>query len=193
MNKIFGRRVVAFLIDVIILYLFSTVVTAFVPTFGDIQEYTSQLNDVLEEMTKEDVNEEQLIQKTNDIAYNVSKATYLYQITTITIYILYFVVYQKKKNGQTIGKRKMKIVVKKKDNSELRYDDLLKRGSLLYGFLTNIIMLGVLLFASKSIYFATNNLLIYVQYAIFIVCILTTAFKGVGLHDKFANTVVEEC
>jgi len=190
MNKLFLKRAKAFLIDVLILYLLSSIVISFIPVFGDVEYYSTQLTDIAEKITEE--NEEEIIRETSDVMYEISKITYLHQLTTIVIYLLYFVVYQKKKNGQTIGKRKMKIVVKKKDGTELRYDDLLKRGCLLYGFVINLILLGVLLFASKNIYFATNNLLTYVQWAIFIVCIFMTALKGVGLHDKFANTVVEE-
>ena len=163
MKKLFRKRLIAFLIDVSILYLLSTVVSAFVPTFGDMQKNYEAMNSVLEQLQKEDINAAELKIQMEDVTYKISKSTYLYQVANITIYILYFVVYQKKKDGQTIGKKKMNIKVRKKDSTELRYDDLLKRGALLYGLFTNLVSLGVLLFASKNVYFEISAILVYIQ------------------------------
>ena len=123
MNKLFVKRTTAFLIDILLLYLLSTVVTIFVPTFGNMKEYYNEMNEIMDDITDESVQNDKFLERIDDITYKVMKATYLHQVATITIYILYFVVYQKKKGGQTFGKKKMNIRIRKQDNSELRYDD----------------------------------------------------------------------
>ena len=53
-----------------------------------------------------------------DNSYQLSKETGLTNIVTIVVYVLYFIVYQMYMNGQTIGKRIMKIrVVKNEDGT----------------------------------------------------------------------------
>ena len=54
-----------------------------------------------------------------DNSYQLSKETGLTNIVTIVVYVLYFIVYQMYMNGQTIGKRIMKIRVVKKIKMEL--------------------------------------------------------------------------
>ena len=46
MKKLFRKRLVAFLIDVLILYLLSTAVSVFIPTFGDIQKNYEDMNNI---------------------------------------------------------------------------------------------------------------------------------------------------
>lgn len=193
MNKknLFFKRVCAFLIDIIIVYVISQLVSSFLPVFGDISGYTEELNNILTAIQTGSEDIESLMMISNDITYKVLKATYLTQISNIVIYLLYFVVYQKKKNGQTLGKKIMKIKVQKTNNTTLNYDDLLKRGTILYGYLANIINLMILLFFSKDLYINITGYISTIQGILF----LTNAFTliaGTSIHDKFAKTIVVE-
>lgn len=193
MNKknLFFKRVCAFLIDIIIVYVISQLVSSFLPVFGDISGYTEELNNILTAIQTGSEDIESLMMISNDITYKVLKATYLTQISSIVIYLLYFVVYQKNKNGQTLGKKIMKIKVQKTNNTTLNYDDLLKRGTILYGYLANIINLMILLFFSKDLYINITGYISTIQGILF----LTNAFTliaGTSIHDKFAKTIVVE-
>jgi uncharacterized RDD family membrane protein YckC len=58
--------------------------------------------------------------------------------------ILYFVIYQKRKNGQSVGKKILKIRTVRIDGQPIRYLDLLKRDLIGKTYLTLFLILGLL-------------------------------------------------
>lgn len=126
-----------------------------------------------------------------DINYDIAKQTGIITLVSIAISLLYYVLYVYKNDGQSIGKKMMKIKIQKKDK-ELTMNDLLFRTMILQGTLVSIIGFCTILFLDKDTYLATNSLLNLIQYSILIISFFLVAFtkERQGLHDMVAKTEV---
>ena len=114
MKKVFFKRILAYLIDCTILFFAMVLVNLFVPVFGDIEELNARLTTSMDNYTSGEITMDEFVEESNDISYDLMKATYISSIAGIVVYILYFVVFQAYNNGQTLGKKWLKLQVVKK-------------------------------------------------------------------------------
>ena len=139
-----------------------------------------------------EITAKELTERSQDINYDISKATYLSSIAGVVIYILYFVVLPVYNNGQTLMKKVFKIRVLKTDDSKVDINTMFLRCLLPYGILMNLVLVLLLLFVSKSLYLNINSALSTIHMFLMIITIIMMATQKRGLHDYIANTKVEE-
>lgn len=192
MNKLFLKRVGAYLLDCTILFFALILVNLFVPTFGNIRELNERLTDMTDKYMAHEITAKELTEESQDINYDISKATYLSSIAGVVIYILYFVVLPVYNNGQTLMKKVFKIKVLKTDDSKVDINTMFIRCLLPYGILMNLVLVLLLLFVSKSLYLNINSALSTIHMFLMIITIIMMATQKRGLHDYVANTKVEE-
>ena len=192
MKKVFFKRILAYLIDCTILFFAMVLVNLFVPVFGDIEELNARLTTSMDNYTSGEITMDEFAEKSNDISYDLMKATYISSIAGIVVYILYFVVFQAYNNGQTLGKKWLKLQVVKTDNNNVDINSLLRRSLFPYGILINFILVILLLFTSKSVYLNINTILSNIQIIIIFITLIMMFIKERGIHDYLANTKVIE-
>lgn len=190
--KIFFKRIGAFLIDCTILYFAITLVGLFVPVSSNVNDLSEKTMDIMDKYVNQEISEDKFIEETNNLNYEISKATYLNSIVGIVIYILYFVVYQSYNNGQTFGKKWLKLQVCKENGTSLGINDLLLRALIPYGLFINILSLILLLVLNKSMYISISGLISNVHLFVIVGTLILMAFKNKGLHDMLAKTKVEQ-
>ena len=95
-------------------------------------------------------------------------------------------------NGQTIGKKIMKIRVVNKDNSNVGHGILIFRTAVIYGVIESIISLIILQFISSNMYLYVITPLEFLQYAFVLISLFMIMFRkdGKGLHDILFKTKV---
>lgn len=191
MKAYFLQRVLAYFIDSIVVFFLVLPFSFFIP-IGNYNELNEELV-ILEEQYiqgKEDI--DQFITIGSDLSYEISKCSAPLTIVEIAIYILYFVVYQRYNNGQTIGKKCMKIRIKKVDDSSLSYDDLIKRVFINQFLIFSILLLITLPFMDGITYMMFSASLSFVIVILFLVMLFMVMFRkdGRGIHDFFAKTEV---
>lgn len=189
---IFLKRILAYLIDCIILFFVITVVNLFIPVNGDAIEMSNKLTSLMEEYVSQEITAEEFNEQTLDLNYKITKATYISSITSIVIYILYFVVFQAYNNGQTLGKKLFKIQVMKQDDSKADINTLLIRSLIPYGILVNFILVILILFVGKSFYMSANNILSNIHMIVIFATLVMMMIKSKGIHDYMAKTKVTE-
>lgn len=192
MKKVFFKRILAYLIDCTILFFAMVLVNLFVPVFGDIEELNARLTTSMDNYTSGEITMDEFVEESNDISYDLMKATYISSIAGIVVYILYFVVFQAYNNGQTLGKKWLKLQVVKTDNNNVDINSLLRRSLFPYGILINFILVILLLFTSKSVYLNINTILSNIQIIIIFITLIMMFIKERGIHDYLANTKVIE-
>lgn len=192
MKKIFFKRILAYIIDCVILFFVMLVVNLFIPTFGDVEELNTRLTTSMESYTSGELTVDEFLEESEDISYDIMKATYISSIAGIVVYLLYFVVFQAYNNGQTLGKKWLKLQVVKTDDSNVDMNSLLRRSLFPYGILVNFILVVALLFASKHAYLSINTILSNIQMIIIFITIIMMFMKDRGIHDYLANTKVIE-
>ena len=107
------------------------------------------------------------------------------------VIIAYYIVYQIYNDGQTIGKKMMKLkVVSRKD--ELTMNQMIFRTCLSTPMVINLFSLFIISFVSKYTYFY-GVLIVETLFSIILlvsVCMAMFNKNGLALHDKLFNTEV---
>ena len=193
LKALFSQRFVAFMIDLILVSFITSLVTAISPTNSSIDKLYDQQVKIVENYTNQKITMQEYVNQLVDINYDIAKQTGIITLVSIAISLLYYVLYVYKNDGQSIGKKMMKIKIQKKDkDKELTMNDLLFRTMILQGTLVSIIGFCTILFLDKDTYLATNSLLNLIQYSILIISFFLIAFtkERQGLHDMVAKTEV---
>lgn len=191
-KAMFSQRVLAFLIDLVLLSIITSLITMFIPMNDSATKLYEEQNRVLEGYVEGTVPMEEYVNQMIDLGYDISKQTVIISIVSIVISLLYYVVYPCYNNGQTFGKKLMKIKIKKTNDKELSMNDLLIRSMINNSILVNIITIALVLFLSKDLYLSMSSLLSSVQYLVLIISLIMIAFtkNAQGLHDKVVHTEV---
>ena len=191
-KAMFSQRVLAFLIDLVLLSMITSLITMFIPMNDTATKLYEEQNRVLEDYVAGNVPMEEYVNQMIDLGYDISKQTVIISIVGVVISLLYYVVYPCYNNGQTFGKKLMKIKIKKTNDKELSMNDLLIRSMINNSILVNIITIALVLFLSKDLYLSMSSLLSSVQYLVLIISLIMIAFtkNAQGLHDKVCKTEV---
>ena len=184
------KRIVAFLIDGLILFVLLTMLSSTVIKSTEDQILSQELMKEAKVLL-ENPECKECIKNIENISYKLSKANMLNEIAGISLYIIYFVVLPPFTNGQTIGKKLMKIKIISKTEKKLSIIQTLIRTTVLYGLATNAITLIVLIGLSKAKYLSISNVLTYLQFFMFFLCFVGLFRKeGVSFHDLLSKTKV---
>ena len=192
MKPVSYKRILAYLIDILIVTCIATILTMFIPVS---EEYTNQMNElnaVLEDYSSGDISETEYLEKFNDISYIVNKESVQVSIVSVVLSTIYFVVLAYYMNGQTFGKKIMKIQVVSANSKKLTMNNYLIRSLIVDSILMNTISIVTILFLEKSSYLKVYDATSTIFGAIYVVIFAMILFRqdGRGLHDLLANTKV---
>ena len=191
-KAMFSQRILAFLVDLVLLSMITSLITMFVPVSDTATKLYEEQNRVLEGYVDGSVSMEEYVNQMVDLSYDISRQTVIVSIVTVVISLLYYVVYPCYNNGQTLGKKLFKIKIKKINDKELSMNDLLIRSMINNSILVNIINITLVLFLSKDLYLSTSSLIGGIQYLVLFISLMMIAFTkdSQGLHDKVCKTEV---
>ena len=188
----FNRRFFAYIIDIFIVLVIANLITMFIPISEKTQDYYKELQTTQKKMYDKEIDVKEYTDIVLEDNYNISKSTVLISLTSIIIYILYFVVYQVYNNGQTVGKKLMKIKVKSTTDESLSINTMLFRALIIYGIAANIINLILILLLKKELYLSISNTINIIQSLIVIISVFMILFSKQkrGIHDIITKTEV---
>ena len=215
--KIIMKRFVAYAIDILLVSVVSTLITSnsyinkdfkkymnvteeYETFYDNYEESVEALDEALEyeAITKDEyhsklanINKE-FDKKNMDYSYQLIKLSVVPTIISILFILLYFVVIQYYLNGQTIGKRIMKLRVVSNNDKKLNLFNYLLRSLILNSVFINVLTVIFVLTLSKSGYLIYNQIIYVVNDVIEMVIILMMCFdkNNRGLQDYVANTKV---
>ncbi len=205
MKKVTWKRTMAYLIDIILIYLVVSMfsnIEAINPTFEEYDKATSEYVELYEDYmsaaTKNASGLEELATEVTNKSYDVARYGYTITIMGLIVSALYFIVFEFYNKGQTIGKKLMKIKVVNDNNERPSFVQCLIRSSIKYNILLgSSILLGIaclilLLVGSKSAYFEYSAWIQSVDFSIAAVSLILIMFRkdGKGLNDMLAHTSV---
>lgn len=188
----FNKRFFAYIIDIFIVLVIANLITMFIPISEKTQDYYKELQTTQKKMYDKEIDVKEYTDIVLEDNYNISKGTVLISLTSIIIYILYFVVYQVYNNGQTVGKKLMKIKVKSITDESLSINTMLFRALIIYGIAANIINLILILLLKKELYLSISNTINIIQSLIVIISVFMILFSKQkrGIHDIITKTEV---
>lgn len=199
--SILSKRISAYLIDILFLFVLISLITEikFINPYYDkyIETYESY-NEILEQYSNEEITEAEFNKLYNINYYNVTKYSISYNIVIIVVIFLYFVVFQKFNNGQTLGKKLMKIkVTNNNEESKVSLIKYLIRSLPMYfiyvGGLIPLIINSILVFILNENNYM--NVTMIISYAFLIISIVSFVMINIrkderGIQDLLANTKV---
>ena len=134
-------------------------------------------------------------QKELDYSYKLLKYSIIPTIVNLMCILLYFVVVQFYFNGQTLGKKIMKLRVVSNNDKTLNIVNFFIRSLIVNEVFINIISVIMLIVLSKNNYIAYNKIIYSITYILEMAILFTIVFdkNNRGLHDYISNTkVIEE-
>lgn len=190
-NALFVQRLVAFLIDVLLVSLIASFISAPFVNVEKISALEKKTSELMIQLQSEQISITDYSMQYIDIYYKLAKYSGISSIIVIFLNVLYFVVFQVYNKGQTLGKKFVKIRVIS-ENGELSYNQMIFRSFISNFILVDIIMFIFMIFSSKEIYFWATIVFQGLQYiVVFISIIMIMNHKdGRAIHDKIVQTKV---
>lgn len=188
----FIERLGAFIIDFFIISMIVSLVTYPFTNNSNTKKLNEETQKVIEQYQEGKIDANTYLNRASDISYDLSRETGLSSVISVIVFALYFIVFQYKNGGQTIGKKLLKIKISKTDDTDLNINDVMFRALIIDFILYNIMTLCITLFASKDIYFYGIMIFEFIQYAVlFVSAIMILSRKDKrGLHDIITHTEV---
>lgn len=192
MNKSnFGKRLVAYILDAIIVSLIFSVLTMFIKESNNLINLNNQLNTISENFINKTITMKEYFNQYSSIEYLISKEMFLQNLFSLILMIGYFVILPYYYNGQTIGKKLMKIKIVKEDD-KLTINDLALRSLLSNGIAMTFIELALIFLIKDTTYFITISILSFIQFLLVITSIFMILYRKdkKALHDIVCKTLV---
>ena len=191
MKAKFFDRLTAYIIDVIIISLITSIIFTSIPTNN--KELEKQLSSLQDEVLSNKITYEEFVDEYQDLYYKNKKNTMTQSAITLTITIAYFVIFQYMNKGQTIGKKILHLrVVDNNTEKPLSIFKGLIRSLLIWNILSGTLGIVLIYILNKESYI-TSYLIISSLESIFIfITAMFTLYRkdNRGLHDIIINSKV---
>ena len=190
-KALFVQRLCAFIIDVILVSFGASFLAMPFVDVDSIEKLNTEMNSVTESYINAEIDEKTYLTESSSITYQLARKNGLLTFITIFIELLYFVVYQLYNNGQTLGKKLLKIKVASLDE-ELNVNQMIYRSLIINSILYGFINFAFTIFAGQNTYFYGMLVIEVIQYIfVLISCVMVMFSKsGRGLHDLMSKTRV---
>ena len=191
MKATFYERLASYIIDFLIVSSLLSIICYKLPDNSN--AYIEEINTIYESYINNEITPTDFADKYLDIVYNEEKKDILTSTISVILTIGYFIVFQYLNNGQTLGKKILKIqVVDKNTNTP---PSILKgtiRTIFILNIASNIITIILRTCANKNTYLITSTILSIFNWIFLVITIVLMISKSScrGLHDLMANTIV---
>ncbi len=192
MKPVSYKRIIAYLLDVIFVTFVGTLLTMFIPMSDKYETASQELMTAVSDYQNKKISDDVYLEKVADVNYTLNRESVAVSIVSIVLSTVYFVVVAYYMNGQTFGKRIMKIKIVSKSDKKLKMNNYLIRSLIIDSLLMNTITVVLILFLTKGAYIKVTDILSSVFGVIYIITFAMMLFRkdGRGLHDMLAGTVV---
>ena len=191
MKAKFFDRLTAYIIDVIIISLITSIIFTSIPTNN--KELEKQLSSLQDEVLSNSITYEEFVDEYQDLYYKNKKDTMTQSAITLTITIAYFVIFQYMNKGQTIGKKILHLrVVDNNTEKPLSIFKGLIRSLLIWNILSGTLGIVLIYILNKESYITSYLIISYLESIFIFITAMFTLYRkdNRGLHDIIINSKV---
>ena len=194
-KALFIQRFAAFILDVFIVSMVASMIAYPFLDMISIVKLSESSTQIVEDYMKQEISIEEYTNESISVSYEMARKQGILSLITIFLNILYFVVFQIKNDGQTIGKKLLKIKVSSNDGNQLTMNQMIFRSLIINSILIDMVNFCVLLFTNQMAYFYGVGILSMIQFTIIAASGFMVMFseKRQGIHDLIAHTDVVKC
>ena len=194
MDSLTFRRICAYAIDYIFIVLLTTMVSGIRflnPTYDDYVSTYSEYSDMYDSIADGNLD---VVNSTEfkNVYYNLDKYSVTISISTIVMYLLYFVGFQKWNHNQTLGKKAFNIAVVG-ENKKVTIWQMLFRSLIIYNIVFEILSLLALWIFDANSYMLVDMIITSMAMIFFYInaAIVIFSKSHLGIHDRICKTKVE--
>ena len=195
MNHTFFKRIGAYVLDILIVSLFVSLLS-YVPFLNPSRDaYSEKYNELVnlqEQYSSSEISLDEYNQAFEPIAYEIYRYNTYYVIIDLVCTLLYFGVLQFFCKGQTIGKKLFQIRVVSNDERPLTLVNFILRTVVLSNMIISVALQCIVHFMDVDHYYMVyenvnlvGSIILYI-----ILFMIVVRADGRGLHDFVANTKV---
>ena len=186
------KRIIAYILDAFIVSILSYLITYFIPQNEDYKIAAKNYTNLLNSYTNQEVSKDEFLELSNDYIYEINKNSITATIVSTVIAIGYYVILAYFMDGQTLGKKMMKIRIVSNNRKKLTMNNFLLRALVMNSILLNIFGIIFVIGLNRNTYFKVNDIVTYIFGVIYIITFGMILFKEDrrGIHDYIANTKV---
>ena len=188
----FFERLGAYLIDIIIVGFLLLIIGYGLPS-GNTDEINKQMTELEEKYANSEITTDVYLKESYDLIYELQKSSKLSSLIGVAVTVAYFVIFQTMYNGQTFGKKLLKLrVVDAYSHKNISYLRMLLRSLLTLSIMSSCCSLVMLLILSKNAYIIGYLLTSGIEILFIITVIIMILYRSDkrGLHDLITKTCV---
>lgn len=191
-KALFVQRFIAFLLDIFILSSIASLISYPFLDAKSIDKLNKNSSEVIEKYTTGEIDMNTYVDEVKGISYQLSQKQGVISLVTLFLSVLYFIVYQYYNNGQTIGKKLMKIKVVSSTDKEITMNSFIFRSLIVNSILIDMISFAIVIFGNETAYFYGVAICGIIKYTLLLICgfMVMWSKSGMGLHDIIAHTTV---
>lgn len=191
----FFPRLIAYILDMIIVSFVLSFILMIVPQSDNYNAYLKEYEQLQTDYMEEKIDAEEYMNRSIEVVHDLDYSNVMSMIIELVIIILYFVVFQCYNKGQTLGKKLMHIRVISNDDRKLNFNNYIYRSIIIHSLLINMLIIAMVLFMNKQIYYYTSFGLQGLQMTLIVVSLFMVLFRkdGRGIQDLVGNTKVIMC
>lgn len=192
MNKSdFKKRLGAYIIDILIISLVFSILTFFIKESSNLINLNNELNTISENYLNQEITMSEYINQFASAQYLINREMFLQNLFSLVLMIGYFIILPYYYNGQTVGKKFLKIKIVKEDG-KLSVNDLALRGLISSGALVTLIELSLTFLLKDTPYFIAISILDFIQFLLVITSTFMILYRKdkKALHDLACKTLV---
>ena len=193
MKASFYKRLLAYVIDTIILTLIIGVLSSVVSN-KQYEKASEEYMRLQESYMKQEITITEYQNDIKPIVYDMQKSSVTINTVSVLLSIAYFIVFQYLNRGQTIGKKLMRIKITE-NNKEPSLKAMVIRTIIINSILTGILNIVLIYLLNKNTYYTGYQIVSYIELAFAFISALFIIYRKdkLGLHDIIAKTeVIEE-
>ena len=193
MKELFMRRLFAYILDFLALSCFLVIPLMFLPmNEKKLVEVQNNLVETTDSYLRQDINENEFFENYGKYIYDLDKLQIPQNIANSLLIIILFTIVPFYQNGQTFGKKVMKIRVVALDGTNATMNQLIVRSLIIHFLGYALVALGLIFILNQNYYFLVATFFNLCEYLLVIISIFMLLYRRDqrGLHDIITKTKV---
>lgn len=193
MNASFKKRLVAYIIDFLFVMSILMIVYNLFLKNDVVKGYELKLNLLSESYMKKEITFSKYTELYSEYIYKIDYNSIIKNILNIVLIFIYYIVFPFIFNGQTFGKKIMKIkIVDRKKEGKVSFVSLIIRSLIINALLVTLISIILVLLLKYNFYFIASSIFVILQLLLVIIsaCMLLYRKDKLSLEDILSNSKV---